>query len=176
VSQPGEAGAKRGEQPTLAEKDINERVARLLARKSSVDDSRDVFVIVELLHVDRSDGVQDDDGVGAVGGNVFDESLSSMPEREVVAVALVAVDGDLGGEERSIKILSVFTSLQTHVSFSTRTVGEYEAAIHDRGEVANCLVVPIFEDCLDASDRVGSGDLTLKSLEGVDEVGEVGSA
>lgn len=64
----------------------------------------------------------------------------------------------------------------THISFSGGTVGENEAAIDDRGYIPNCLVVPILEDSLNASNRVGSRDLTLNSLERVDEVGEVGSA
>lgn len=90
---------------TLAEENVDERVSRFLTRKPSIDDGGDILVIVELFHIDGADGVQDNDRVGAVGGDVLDQSLPSVPQRQVVAVALVAVDGDLDAQARSEEAL-----------------------------------------------------------------------
>ncbi|KAI3483603.1 hypothetical protein L1887_53519 [Cichorium endivia] len=91
--------ADRVRQPTagvvVAVQHIHKRAAALAARKVGPDDRRHVGILGEALHVDGAGRVHNDDRVVVDRRDVADELLALVPEREVVAIALVAVHGDV---------------------------------------------------------------------------------
>jgi len=78
-----------------AVQDIGDSVTGLLARKTGPEDSGDVLVVVEAVNKDRADRVNDNNGVVAQRGDVLDQSLTTLPKSEIVAVTSVAINGDV---------------------------------------------------------------------------------
>ena len=66
-----------------------------MARDTSPEDGSDILVIVPVVDQDRTDGVKYNNGVLAEACDVANNSLATLPEGEIVAVSLVAVDDDV---------------------------------------------------------------------------------
>lgn len=79
----------------LAVEDVGDSIARFLAGNTSPDDGSHVLMLVPGLHQDGTDGVHDYDSVVALRGNGVDELITSIPQSEVVAVTLIAVENDV---------------------------------------------------------------------------------
>ena len=63
---------------------VEQCVSALLAWKTSVQDGSDVRVVVPRLYEHRADGMEDNNGVGALGGSDENEVIATMPEGKVL--------------------------------------------------------------------------------------------
>ena len=132
---------------------VHERVAALLAGQARKQHGTHVRVRDPRLEEHGPHGVEHDDRVGARGGGGGDERVAGVPEREVVPVASVRVDGD--------------------VALARVGVGEREAGVRLRGDGGYLGVVEVGEDALDDGSWVCAVDEGLDGGERVDEVGEL---
>jgi hypothetical protein len=113
-------------------------------------------VLVPRLDQDRADSVHDNNSVVALGSDSVDEDVAVVPEGEVVAVALVAIEDD--------------------VAFTGSSVGKDDActvdllsAVGKSSLLGNSVVV---DDALDRS--TVAKNLGLDGLKRSDQVREVG--
>lgn len=85
--------------------------------------------------------MHDDDGVEALTRHILDECISLMPERQVVTISLVRVDGD--------------------VSLSTHRVDEHDALVRLASDGGGSDVVEVVEDGFDDGGRVVLAEVGL---------------
>ncbi|KAI6772755.1 hypothetical protein HG530_003713 [Fusarium avenaceum] len=85
-------GERRASGACLSVENIGNGVTGFLTRDTGPDDGRNVWVVLVLRQQDRANSMEDDNGVGADGGNVLDELVSLLPQSEVLAVTKVAVN------------------------------------------------------------------------------------
>lgn len=142
---------------TLSVEDIRDGVAALLSGDAGVDNGSNVGVLVPVVDEHRTDGVNDDHGVVALAGDVLDQSVAVVPDREVVAIAQVPIDTD--------------------ISFSCIGVDEDEGHASDvrnatskSGDLGVCVVV---NDRLDGA--AVAPDLSLDGFQRSDQVWELSS-
>ena len=138
----------------VAVENVHERIAGFLAGKSSEHDSGDVGVLDELLVEDDTDGMDDDDGVIAVGRDGLDQSLSVIPEGKVLPVADVTI--------------------HLKVSLAGIRSDEDQAREGNLGGGIDLGVGIVVDNGLD--DTAVLDGTALDGLEGSDEVGEVGGS
>lgn len=139
----------------LAEEDVRDRIARLLTRDTSPDDSGDVLMLVPGLDQNSTDSVHDDNGVVALGSDSVDELITGIPKSEVVAVSLI--------------------SIEDNVSLTSIGVREDNASTADlKGTVSKGRLLSVgvvVDDALESATVVEN--LGLDGLEGSDKVREV---
>lgn len=139
----------------LAVEDVGDSIARLLARNTSPDDGGHVLMLVPGLDQDSTDSVHDDNGVVALGSNGVNELITGIPQSEVVAVTLIAIEDD--------------------VSFTSGSVCENNARTADlRNTVSKGSLLGVGVVVNDALDGAAvAEDLGLDGLKGSHEVREV---
>jgi hypothetical protein len=135
------------------EQNIHNRVSSLLAGQASAENSCNVGVVDPVLDEDRADSVHHDDGVRAHSGGLLDEGVAGVPEEEIVAVASVALDGD--------------------VALAGVGVHEDEAGVGFLGNVRHLAVGGIVQDTLDDGGGLVGLDVLGDGRKRVNEVREV---
>lgn len=131
--------------------DISKGVAALLARKTSVENGSNVGIVVPVCHDDWADAMDDNDGVVALGGDILDESVSILPDGQVVAITDVTVHRD--------------------VSFTGIGIDKYNGSAYLASQRSDLTVCPVVGNRLNKG--VVLQELVLNRSQWADQVREV---
>lgn len=142
----------------FAVENVGDGISTLLAWNACPYDSRDIWVLVPLVDKDRADGVDDNDSVVALAGDVLDQRVAVVPESKVVAVTLVAVYDDV-----ALAGISVDEN-------NRNTADVWHATSQGRDLAVGVVIGDRLDELAVAS------DLSLDGLEGSDEVWELRSS